>query len=250
MMSSAKNGKERRGYVFPWLGWIRDHKKMLIADTLISFLSCIELTNPSYHFKQSVVRRLIPQEYSAVWNQALKILKKDVENSIDIVCAALKNPDNHAALKKVKCVVIDGEGSLPDEIIDMWNAVSFLIGSSEEGEALLQSLSYKTEPAFYLRDMAGLGKYGEQQIISLSPEQIEKLISALIPSFSEREEIVYGVVVTHRTRKDDGAQLISRLISIMAADTSTKASLCLDRLATVYNESAWGIIYVRHVIAS
>ncbi|TSH78702.1 hypothetical protein [Pantoea sp. paga] len=239
VMSSAKNGKEWRGYAFPWLRWIKDHKITLIADTLISFLSCIELNNPSYHLKQSVVRRLISQEYSAVWIQALKILKKDVENSIDIVCAALKNPDNHAALKKLKCEVIDGGVSLPDEIIDMWNAISFLIGNIEDGEALLRSLSYKTEPAFYLRDMAGLGKYGEQQTVSLLPEQSEKLISALIPSFPEREKIVYDVVITERSRKDDGVQLISRLISVLAADPSANASQCLARLAEAHCKSSY-----------
>ncbi|MGV2876714.1 hypothetical protein [Pantoea vagans] len=239
VMYSVNSGKERRGYAFPWLKWVREHKIHLIADTLIRFLSYIELKNPSYDFKHSVVRRLLSPEYSAVWPKMLLILKNDVKSSLDIVCVILGRPDKHADFKAVIPEIIKETDSFPDEVTDMWSAVLFLIGSVTEGEPFLQLLLHKTEPAFYLRDLAGLGKYGEQQTVSLLPEQSEKLISALIPSFPEREKIVYDVVITERSRKDDGAKLISRLISVLAADSSVNASRCLASLAEVHCTSSY-----------
>ncbi len=239
VMYSVNSGKDWRGYAFPWLQWLREHKIHLIADTLVRFLSYIELKNPSYHCKRSVVRRLLYPVYSAVWSKMLLILKNDVENSLDIVCVILSHPDKHPALKAVMPEIIKEAVSLPDKVTDMWSAVLFLIGSIAEGEPFLQLLLCKTEPAFYLRDMAGLGKYGEQQTVSLLPEQSEKLISALIPSFPEREKIVYDVVITERSRKDDGVQLISRLISVLAADPSANASQCLARLAEAHCKSSY-----------
>ena len=239
VMYSVNHGKEMRGYAFPWLQWMKVHKISLIAETLVNFLSHIEINNPSWYHKNSVVRRLLSSEYSAVWPQMLLILKDDVSNSLDIIGSALRHSDKCPDLKAVASEIKKEGAALSDEANDMWNAVSFLVGSIEEGKPLLESLSCKTEPAFYLCDMAGLGKYGEQQVVSLPVERTEKLISALIPSFPEREKIVYDVVVTQRSRRQDGAHFISRLISTLTTDSSAEASLCLAHLAEAHQQSAY-----------
>ncbi|MGP2522131.1 NACHT domain-containing protein [Pantoea ananatis] len=240
VMCSVKNGRERRGYIFPWLTWIAVNRITLISETLIEFLSYIEMKNPSYHFKQPLVRRLLEPEYTEIWPRMLHILRNDVENSLDILCAMLRNKHDFSALETIMHEIKNGAHPLSDESHDMWNTVLFITGSTEACKPLINSISFRTDAAFYLQELAGLGKYGQQQTVSLSAEKIQKLVSGLISCFPERAIRVYDVVVaSDRSREHDGEYLISRLISLLAADSAAQATLCLSRLVEVHNESAW-----------
>ncbi|WP_367144483.1 hypothetical protein [Pantoea stewartii] len=240
VMCSFENGLKRRAYKFRWLEWIKVNKVSLIIETLIEFLSEIEIKRPSYHFKNFLVRRLLIPEYAEVWPRMLHILRNDVENSLEVLCAILRTNHDFSGLKRIMHEIVNGEHPISDESHDMWNAVLFITGSSDQCEPYINSVLSRPESAFYLQDLAGLGKYGQQQTVILSAERIQNLLSVLIPCFPEREIRVYDVVVTsEHSREHDGEHFISRLIALLAADSSAHASLCLVRLVDQHNQSSW-----------
>lgn len=239
-MYSTNNGKDWRGYGFPWLKWMARNRASLIKNTLFEFLSYIEMKNSSYHYKQQLVRRLLAPECADVWPDMLHLLRNDVESSLIILCTMLRNKYDYSGLETLIHELKSGAHPLSDESNDMWNAVLFITGSTVQSEPFINSVLSSPEAAFYLQELAGLGKYGQKQTVSLSAEKIQQLLSVLISRFPERATRVYDAgVISERLSEHDGEHLISRLISLLAADSGAQASLCLDQLVEGLNQSAW-----------
>ncbi|REE67436.1 hypothetical protein [Pantoea ananatis] len=240
-MYSVKNGKERRSYTFPWLTWMRVYRGSFISDTLLTFLKYIQTKNPSYHFKKSVVIRLLTPVDAKVWPLMLHVLRNDVEISLYILCAVLRKYDEFSELKTIMHDIKSGPDSISDESNDMWNALFFIIGGIEDCEPYINSISCRPEAVIYLQELAGLGKYGDQPVINLPAERAGILLSVLIPLFPDRETRVYDghIVYSQHTFKDDGEHLILRLLSVLATDPSAQISRCLKKLAEVHHDSAW-----------
>lgn len=240
-MYSIQKGKEKRSYTFPWLKWMKENKASFISDTLLTFLSCTEIKNPSYHSKKTLVRRLLSTGYSDVWPQMLHVLRNDVENSLYTLSEVLRRQDDFSDLKTIMHDIKSSPHSLSNEINDMWNALLFVIGNLEDCEPFIHSISCRPVAAFYLEELAGLGVHGHQPTISLSAERAEKLLSVLIPLFPAREKLVRdrSTVYYKYPRKYNGEHLISRLVSLLAADSSVQSSQCLKKLAVAHHDSDW-----------
>jgi hypothetical protein len=241
VMYSVKNGTERRSYRFPWLQWLNVHRLSLVGETLMNFLTYVEMSCPSYHHKNMIVRRLLTPEHIRLWMQMLSVLRHDLDNSIDIICASLLQPENFRLLTLTAEKIKEESVSLPEKITDMWDALEFLTSETcdGDGDGFIRKLALKPDAFYMIRELAGLGEYGEKVIISISPEKLEKMISSMIPLFPIREEVVYGVVVTERSLEHDGEHFISRLLSVLAADSSAAASGCLSRLAEMHKDSTY-----------
>lgn len=239
IMYSVRNGMELKSYRFPWLEWLKTHRSAFIGETLIRFLASVERLSPTYHYKKMIVRRLLAPEYSGLWLKMLSILRHDLDNSLDIICASLTHSVNLDSIASLSVKIREEYLSLPEKITDMWDAFDFLVSETASGEVFINKLSLKPDAYIMIRDLAGLGQYGEKQNIAISPEKTEKIISSMIPLFPEREEIRYGVVTAGSTAGQDGERFICRLITILAADGSAVASSCLARLAEMHAVSSY-----------
>lgn len=241
-MYSIKNGQERRNYKFPWMIWIEVHKTSFISDTLLTFLSCTQIKNPAYHSKKLLVSRLLTAGNAEVWPKMLHILRNDIENSLYILSEVLRREDDYSGLKTIIHEIKNGPDSLSVESHDMWNALLFIIGNIEDCELFIDSISCRTEAVFYFQELAGLGIYDDKPAINLPAERAGKLLSVLIPIFPDRDtrRVNDGYFNSSRhTRRDDGEHLISRLVSVLAADSSTLSSFSLKELAEAHHDSAW-----------
>lgn len=239
VMFTVKNGMEKRSYRFPWLDWMKAHSAAFIGETLISFLAYVELENPSFHYKEMIVRRLLAQEYAVFWPQMLLILRHDFHNSINILRTSIRDlPDIKSLIPTVLEIRKDNP-SLPEKVIDMWNAFDYLTCDVADGHSILENLAKQPDTVFMVRELAGLDSYGGKQNIIISPDKIEQLISALIALFPEKQKIVYDVVVTERSIALEGDRFISRLLSVLSADSSATASCCLFRLTATHHNSTY-----------
>lgn len=239
VMYSVRNGTELKNYHFPWLDWLKTHRAAFIGETLIHFLTSVERLCPSYHYKKRIVRRLLKPEYSGLWLKMLSILRHDLHNSLDIICASLTYSVNLNLITSLSVRIREESLSLPANITDMWDAFDFLVSETVSGHIFINKLSLKRDTYIILRELAGLGQYGEKQNIAISPEKTEKIISSMIPLFPEREEIKYGVVISGRTAGQEGERFICRLVAILAADGSAAASFSLARLAEKHGVSSY-----------